>query len=64
MEHKEEERNPLHRIFESCFIVSEIVVIILYFLFVDYGSGLSADDTAWNTQLSSSERMQTVYPMW
>ena len=63
-QHKEEERPPSHRIFEACFIASEIVVIILYFIFVDYGPGLSANDTAWETTLSSQDRMQSVYPMW
>jgi hypothetical protein len=63
-QHKEEERPPSHRIFEACFIASEIVVIILYFIFVDYGPGLGANDSAEETIKSSQERMQSIYPMW
>ena len=64
--HPEEidEKLAVNRIFESTFLICEVVVIILYALTTDYNTGMGLWDVTQEAEMDVKEVMQTYYPMW
>lgn len=64
-EQHEEALPPKSRIFETVFIASEIVVILLYAFCTTYNlTGMNGKDVSAAAQLETAEKMQGYYPMW
>lgn len=59
---EEESSNPL-RVFELVFIISEIIIIVLYGLCTKYGEGVHPAFTA-SGDLDAKDAVQTYYPMY
>ena len=56
-------KNP-NRVFESIFIISQVLIVAFYGLFTDYGQGLHPATRSIEIQaMSSEERLQTYYPL-
>lgn len=50
--------------FETIFLVGEIIVIVLYALVSDYGVGQGLFDVSQDEAMSVKQTMQTYYPFW
>lgn len=56
-----ENKNP-HRVFELLFLISQIIIIILYALCTDYGDGVHPAMTT-EESANAADVVQTYYPM-
>ena len=61
--HKEEEI-PKSRAFKVAFVLSEIIVIILYATCTNYDVGMGVKDVSDAVVEETREKMQSIYPMW
>ena len=56
-------KNP-HRAFETIFLISEIVIIILYLCFTEYSDGVHPSAFSTNAAgLNAANKVQTFYPI-
>jgi hypothetical protein len=63
--HAEHEDNKLqvNRVFETTFLIGEVIVIVLYALVSDYESGMGLFQVDQGESHTTQETMQTYYPM-
>ena len=59
-----DEKLKVNRIFETVFLFSEVVVIVLYALCSDYNHGMGLFEIDQTEEFNVKEAMQSYYPMW
>jgi ammonium transporter Rh len=62
--HGHDEKLKSSKVFETVFLISEIIVIVLFALCTDYKLGMGVKDVSSGVVDGTRENMQSVYPMW
>ena len=58
-----DEKLEVNRVFETVFLVGEVIVIVLYALVTDYAIGMGLFDVTQDESMDIKETMQSYYPM-